>query len=226
MRACHKSFSIHFLGTLAAGALCLVAACGDDTAGEGGSTSSSTTGTTTTTATGSNTGSSTSTTTATSSATGSGTGGSPMALIDDQIVEVIHAVNNGEIAEAQAAQPNLVNTDAQDFATMMVTDHQMSETQLDALVEAEGLMSTSSPVSHDLEGDSADAVTAIGAADPADVDGVYIDAQVAGHQKVLDLLDDSLIPQAQNTQLKSFLTTTRATVQEHLDEATTIQAEL
>jgi putative membrane protein len=57
----------------------------------------------------------------------------------------------------------------------------------------------------------------------ADLDRAYVDKQVELHQHVLDKLDNELIPQAKNDDLKALLQNTRASVAEHLDHAKTIQ---
>jgi putative membrane protein len=53
-----------------------------------------------------------------------------------------------------------------------------------------------------------------------------MDAQVDEHQKVLATLDDKLIPQAQNADLKSLLEKVRAKVASHLKMAQDVQASL
>jgi len=55
------------------------------------------------------------------------------------------------------------------------------------------------------------------------LDQGYIDSQVAGHTKALDLLDGLLIPNAMHTQLVQDLHTTRSAVLTHLTRAREIQ---
>jgi hypothetical protein len=59
-----------------------------------------------------------------------------------------------------------------------------------------------------------------------DFDKAYIDGQIEGHQKVLDVFDKELLPNAKAEDLKKFLTDTRATVDKHLTHAKEVQAAL
>ena len=60
----------------------------------------------------------------------------------------------------------------------------------------------------------------------ADFDRDYIGAQVEGHKKLLSALDEQLIPSARDSELKTMLHDTRATVESHLKEAEKIQSSL
>ena len=57
-------------------------------------------------------------------------------------------------------------------------------------------------------------------------DKAYIDHEVAYHQAVLDALDKTLIPSAQNAELKALLVKVRPAFVAHLDRAKSIQASL
>jgi putative membrane protein len=59
--------------------------------------------------------------------------------------------------------------------------------------------------------------------DGAAFDKAYIDNEVSYHQAVLKALDDTLIPNAQNADLKSLLTSVRAVAATHLDHAQHLQ---
>ena len=55
-------------------------------------------------------------------------------------------------------------------------------------------------------------------------DKAYIDNEVAYHQTVLDAIDKTLIPNAQNADLKALLEKVRPAIQAHLDMAKKIQS--
>jgi putative membrane protein len=57
-------------------------------------------------------------------------------------------------------------------------------------------------------------------------DKAYIDHEVAYHQQVLDALDKTLIPNAQNAELKALLTKTRPAFVAHLEHAKQVQSKL
>jgi len=57
-------------------------------------------------------------------------------------------------------------------------------------------------------------------------DKAYIDHEVAYHQAVIDAMDKTLIPSAQNAELKALLVKVRPAFIAHLDHAKQVQAEL
>jgi putative membrane protein len=57
-------------------------------------------------------------------------------------------------------------------------------------------------------------------------DKAYIEHEVAYHQQVLDAMDKTLIPSAQNAELKALLVKVRPAFVAHLEHAKKIQAEL
>jgi putative membrane protein len=60
----------------------------------------------------------------------------------------------------------------------------------------------------------------------ADFDRAYIANEVALHQQVLDMIDQTLIPAAQNQDLKNLLTQVRPAVAAHLEHARQVQSGL
>jgi putative membrane protein len=60
----------------------------------------------------------------------------------------------------------------------------------------------------------------------APFDQAYIDHEVTYHENVLDALDKTLIPDAQNAELKALLVKVRPAFVAHLEHATHLQAAL
>jgi len=57
-------------------------------------------------------------------------------------------------------------------------------------------------------------------------DRAYVDHEVAYHEQVIDALDKTLIPSAQNAELKNLLVSVRPAFVAHLDHAKHLQASL
>jgi putative membrane protein len=57
-------------------------------------------------------------------------------------------------------------------------------------------------------------------------DKAYVDHEVAYHQQVLDAIDQVLIPNAKNAELKDLIVKVRPAIAAHLDHAKMIQADL
>ena len=58
---------------------------------------------------------------------------------------------------------------------------------------------------------------------PTPREKAYIDAMVKGHQEALSLIDDRLLPAAQDTNVRTFLTNSREHVAMHLERAKALQ---
>ena len=67
---------------------------------------------------------------------------------------------------------------------------------------------------------------ALRAADGSAFDVAYMNSQVDAHQKVLDAINQELLPGASDQKLVDALNKMKKTVEAHLDEARSIQAEL
>jgi putative membrane protein len=145
-------------------------------------------------------------------------------LNDNQIAAVAMAANTGEIEEGQFAEPRATNTAVRDFAMRMVTEHTASNMQLATVVQQQDLMPAPSATSQQLMTESANTIAMLQGLSGTAFDQAYIASQVTGHQQVLTLIDTTLIPQAQNAELRAFLETMRATVAAHLAAAEQIQA--
>lgn len=155
-----------------------------------------------------------------------GGGGSSQAatLTDAQILMVLDALNAGEVAEAEAAEPRLTDDDVQAFAEAMIEEHGDAREQVGATASSLTLQPAPSPVQMQLQAQSTARVMAIsGAADGA-VDGVYIAGQIMAHSSALALLTE-LGMAADAQPLKDLVMSQRSDVQEHLDEAQDLDSE-
>jgi putative membrane protein len=140
-------------------------------------------------------------------------------LSDDEIAAVTRAANTGEVAQANAALPKLTHPDAKQFAAMMVKMHTVAEKRQTILARAKGLMPQTNRVSAQLTRESDAIVEQLGAATPDAVDRLYMAKQVSAHQRVLEAIDDVLIPSASDPALKQELQASRAEVALHLERA-------
>lgn len=145
-------------------------------------------------------------------------------LTDGQVASVIRTANVGEIAQAQAALPSLVDDDAREFALEMIDDHGDANDLLETLLMTQNIVSVSNPLTIQLQQESNAVIEEIQNA--TDVDRVYIDSQVTVHERLLALLDDELIPDTENQVLRAYLQTTRDTVRDHLEDARDVQEDL
>ena len=148
-------------------------------------------------------------------------------LSDSEIVHVADVVNNGEIEQAQLAKTKAESPMVKRFAENMIMDHRKAE-QTDAkVVKREGIIPEESAAATEIAGASTAALEALRATEPGpEFDRLYIDRQVAQHEKVLDLLDKELIPSAANAKVESELQKTRGMASRHLTRALEIENSL
>jgi putative membrane protein len=142
--------------------------------------------------------------------------GGIVALSDAQILDVIDTANAGEVAQGMVGTSRAQSVDVKAFATEMVTQHTAARAADQALAKTLKLTLATSGVTTNLQGESDRIVKLLDAAPTGSFDAIYVDSQINIHHAVLLIIDTALIPQAQAPALKTFLTTTRATVAEHL----------
>jgi putative membrane protein len=146
-------------------------------------------------------------------------GSTDQRLTDAEIASVTNAANTGEIAQANAALPKLTNTEAMQFAKMMVEGHSAAQQRQAAMLQEKGLSPQAHPLSTELAQDSDEILEELSTADRDEIDQLYMEKQVEVHQKVLETLDEKLIPSATDPALQQELQASRAEVAMHLQRA-------
>ncbi|HET9982083.1 MAG TPA: DUF4142 domain-containing protein [Longimicrobiales bacterium] len=145
-------------------------------------------------------------------------------LTDAQIADVVLVVNSADSAHSVLARQKATAPDVKAFARRMVTDHTALNQKTTALAKKLNLTPAPSDMSTDIQKKATDTMQDLQGKTGADFDKAYIDSEVDFHQNALNALDQQLIPNAQNPELKQLLQTTRAGVQKHLDLAKQIQS--
>jgi putative membrane protein len=147
-------------------------------------------------------------------------------LSEAQIAMVTDLANSSEIEQAKLAQSKAKSASVKKFAAMMVKHHGEAKAEQAKLFKQLSLTPTQSEKATALQQDAEKTLTSLRAAGGSSFDARYIDSQVEAHQKVLDALDNELLPAATDQKLIDGLNKMKATVKSHLQEAKTIQAEL
>jgi putative membrane protein len=150
----------------------------------------------------------------------------PAAPSDPQIAHIAVTANSIDSAAGVTAKQKGSAKDVKDFAQMMITDHGTVNKQAVALAQKLGVTPEDNDVSRSLKAGADSSATALQGKTGADFDRAYIDREVGYHQAVLDALDNTLIPSAQNAELKALLEKVRPNVAAHLQRAKAIQTSL
>ena len=153
-------------------------------------------------------------------------GSSPSAgaknLEDPQIAAITDAANSAEVEQGRLAQSKASDPRVRSFAAMMVEHHGEARRDQQAL-------SVSKQESADSERMSKDADSALSSLQQksgADFDRAYIQLQCDEHRKVLNDIDQKLLPAAKDPALRAYLEKLKPKVQEHLAQAERLQKDL
>jgi len=146
------------------------------------------------------------------------------AINDAQIASIVVTANAVDSAAGKLAEKKGASKAVKDFAKTMVTDHSGVNKQAVALVTKLNVTPEDNDTNKQLKsGGDANLAKLEGLSGKA-FDKEYIDHEVAYHQAVLDAIDKTLIPNAQNADLKALLVKVRPAIAAHLDMAKKIQS--
>ena len=145
---------------------------------------------------------------------------------DAQIASIVVTANQVDIDAGQLAKSTSTNPEVKQFAQLMITDHTGVNKSAVALVTKLKVTPEDNPTSQSLKSGGEQNVANLKKLKGADFDKAYIDHEVAYHQQVLDAVDKTLIPSAQNAELKALLVKVRPAFVAHLEHAKKVQAAL
>jgi putative membrane protein len=145
---------------------------------------------------------------------------------DAQIASIVVTANQVDIDAGKLAESKGSNAEVKAFGKQMVTDHSGVNKQAVALVTKLKVTPEDNPTSQSLKAGGAENAKSLEKLSGAAFDRAYVDHEVAYHQQVLDAVDKTLIPNAQNAELKSLLVAVRPAFVAHLEHAKSLQASL
>jgi putative membrane protein len=145
---------------------------------------------------------------------------------DADIAATVTAANDTDIQNGQLALTKTKNADVKAFANEMITAHTALNKQGGELVAKLGVTPTDNPTSTSLKMGGESTRATLKGLSGAEFDKAYINNEVDLHQTVLDQLDNTLVPAAQNAELKALLQSARPTIAAHLDHAKQLKTKL
>ena len=152
--------------------------------------------------------------------------GASAQVTDPQIAKIVVTANQVDIDAGKLAEAKGSNAEVKAFGKQMVTDHSGVNKQAVALVTKLKVTPEDNATSKSLKVGGADNVKSLEKLSGAAFDRAYVDHEVVYHQQVLDAVDKTLIPSAQNAELKSLLVAVRPAFVAHLEHAKSLQASL
>ncbi len=145
------------------------------------------------------------------------------ALTDPEIASVAVVANQIDINAAKIAKEKSKDPSIIKFANTMITDHQSVINQAVALVKKLGVTPKDNAVSKKLNSDAAATKKMLMAKSGKDFNKAYIDNEVSYHKAVIDEVQNALIPQSKNAELKALLEKVLPILKTHLEHAEMVQ---
>jgi putative membrane protein len=138
---------------------------------------------------------------------------------DAQIAHIAYTAGDLDIKAAQLALKTSKNADVRAFANDMVRDHQAVNDKALALVKKLGVTPEDNDTSKGLVEQSIEKQAGLAKLSGPDFDKSYVDNEVAYHKTVNGALQSTLIPSADNGELKSLLQTGLKIFTGHMEHA-------
>ncbi len=146
-------------------------------------------------------------------------------MTDADIMAMVSAANQGEVAAGGMAKSKATNSDVKSYADEMVKAH----TKMDNAGKEIGTKASVKPnmaaADSIIKANSAMGKMLSSAAKGTTFDTAYVNGQVMGHQNTLTLVQQAA-GMAQNADLKKMLTDAQPDIQKHLDEAKSLQSKM
>jgi len=148
------------------------------------------------------------------------TGSVPMTkLTDGQIAQILAAVDEAEIEQAQLALEKATDPNVKGYASHMIEQHTAAKDTGARLASQSGLKLAESPKAKELQVKGTQMLEELKAADANNFDITYLHGQEEQHAEVLTLIKDQLQPAVSDPTLRDHLANARAMVSAHLDKA-------
>jgi putative membrane protein len=154
------------------------------------------------------------------------TGAFAQAPNDAQIAHIVVTANPVDIDAGKLAEKKGSTADVKAFGKQMVTDHSGVNKQATALAKKLGVTPEDNPTSQSLKKGGDENLANLKKLKGKAFDKAYVDHEVAYHQAVLDANDKTLVPSAQNAELKGLIEKVRPAFVAHLEHAKMIQSKL
>ncbi|OFX00216.1 MAG: hypothetical protein A3E78_06475 [Alphaproteobacteria bacterium RIFCSPHIGHO2_12_FULL_63_12] len=147
-------------------------------------------------------------------------------LNDLQIAHIAYTAGQIDIGYAEIALKKTHDKDVRAFADTMLRDHAKVNDAALALLKKLNVAPEDNATSQSLETAAAAKRAELSALKGAAFDKAYVANEVAYHQLVNTTLDQTLIPETKNAELKALLTSALGIFTEHERHAETLEAEV
>lgn len=145
---------------------------------------------------------------------------------DPEIAHIVVTANTIDIEAGNLAKEKSKNQEVTAFAEQMVTDHTAVNQQATELATKLGVTPKENATSKSLSEGAKKNIKHLQAEKGKNFDLDYVKHEVAYHKDVLKAIDQTLIPSAQNAELKALIEKVRPAIAAHLEHAEALLAKL
>ena len=146
-----------------------------------------------------------------------------LTLNDAEIIQVLHTTNAAEIKAAQEAKAKARNPEVKKFAEQMIADHTAMDVKVGELQRKMNIRPQDSALSTGLQAKANTAIAGLKPMSGDAFDKAYILSQVSMHGDVQESIRDTLLPSAQNAELKALIQQAAPKIDMHLQHAKRLQ---
>jgi putative membrane protein len=147
-------------------------------------------------------------------------------LSDAEIAAIVVAANAVDAEMGDLAATRATNAAVKQFGKTMATDHRAVNQAAAELVTKLNVTPVENAVSQKLRTDGTAVRTALTSRQGAAFDRAYIEHEVEYHKAVIAAVDDVLLPNATNAELKQTIAGVRPALVAHLEHAEKLLSEL
>ncbi len=145
---------------------------------------------------------------------------------DAQIAMIAVVADNVDVAAGKYAAEKTDNKAVKEFAETMVRDHSAVNAKATALAKKLGVTPEESATSKSLQAGGEKQMEKVKGLTGAEFDKAYVDNEVSYHEAVAGVLDNTLLPNTKNPELKALLESARPIFVSHLEHAKMLQKSL
>jgi len=147
-------------------------------------------------------------------------------LSDPEVASVAVTANQIDVDFAEIAKERSKNADILQFAETMSNDHKAVIAQAVALVTKLKVTPKDNAVSQKLQADAKKTMKMLRSKSGNAFNKAYIDNEVAYHKAVIADVENLLIPESDNAELKALLQNVVPTLKTHLEHAIMVQTKI